>query len=89
MIIGRVFGYLSLSLMIIVLGAEGLRFLEGGQSGLLSISDVIDFFQETEIESEKSEDELGQYLSPIFNFSAFFSFLLIGGLCTFLFRKKN
>ena len=45
MIIGRVLGYFSLCLMIMVLGAEGLRFLEGGHTGLWALSDVIEFIQ--------------------------------------------
>lgn len=88
MIIGRFLGYLSLCLMIMVFGAEGLRFLEGGSEGLLSLFDVLEFALNKEIESEEMEGHWTFYLSPFLSFSAFFSLLITGLVLTFLFRKR-
>jgi Ni,Fe-hydrogenase I cytochrome b subunit len=68
MIIGRVLGYFSLCLMIMVLVAEGLPFFEGGHTGLLALSDVIEFIQYEKIESENIKDQEYVILSLILNF---------------------
>ena len=88
MIIGSVLGYFSLCLMIMVLGVEGLRFLEGGHTGLLTLSDVIEFIQYENIESENIKDQEYVNLSLILNFSAFYCFLIIGITLAFMFRKR-
>lgn len=88
MIIGRVLGYLSLCFMIMVLGAEGLRFLESGYVSLLSVADVFEFASNKQIESARVNEEWALYLSSLLNFSAFFCFLIIGLMLAFVFRKR-
>ena len=89
MIIGRVLGYLSLCLLMMVFGAEGLRYLEGGQRNLLLVSDILDFIQNHQIESDKGDKTWAEYLSPVIGFEAIFFFLYIWVMLTILFRKGN
>ncbi|MDA9770353.1 hypothetical protein N9D02_04870 [Emcibacteraceae bacterium] len=89
MIIGRVLGYLSLCLLMMVFGAEGLRYLEGGQRNLLLVSDILDFIQNHQIESDKGDKTWAEYLSPVIGFEAIFFFLYIWVMLTILFRKRN
>lgn len=89
MIIGRVLGYLSLCLLMMVFGAEGLRYLEDGQPNLLLVSDILDFIQNHQIESVKEERFWEEYLSPVIRFEAIFFFLYIWVMLTILFRKRN
>ena len=89
MIVGRVLGYLSLCLLMMVFGAEGLRYLEGGQRNLLLVSDILDFIQNHQIESDKEERFWVEYLSPVIGFEAIFFFLYIWVMLTILFRKRN
>lgn len=88
MIFGRVLGYLSLCLLLMVSGAEGLRLLEGGRLDLILVSDIVDFIQNQKLESDNVDIKLEKYLSPVLGFEAFYFFLYIWVMLTILFRKR-
>tara|TARA_R110002111_G_scaffold237942_1_gene299207 strand:- start:127 stop:420 length:294 start_codon:yes stop_codon:yes gene_type:complete len=95
MIIGRIIGYLCLSCFVITLGAEGLRFLEGNSEGWISIIEVFNFFEINQIEKLNSQIENSKFsriwqdiFDPVLNFSALFSFLIIGFFLIFITRDR-
>ena len=87
MIIGRMIGYVSLCLMIIVSGAELLRFLEGSHDNWISLYEIINFSWNGEIESVKDGSVMGELTFSFLRIPALFCFLFIGLLLPFMFRK--
>lgn len=69
MIIVRLIAYIFLCLVVIVLGAEGLRFLEGDNEGWISVSQVIVFINSNWFNMERS------VLAPVSNLAALFTFM--------------
>ncbi|MDG1997494.1 MAG: hypothetical protein P8J14_13430 [Emcibacteraceae bacterium] len=87
MIIGRMIGYVSLCLMVMVLGAELLRFLEGSHDNWISLYEIIHFSWNGEIESVKNGSVIGDLTFSIIQIPALFCLLFIGLLLPFMFRK--
>ena len=69
MIIVRLVAYIFLCLSVMILGAEGLRFLEGDNEGWLNLAQVINFLNSSWINLEQS------MLAPLANLAAFFTFM--------------
>jgi hypothetical protein len=91
MIIGRLFGYIFLFLMLIVLGAEVLRFLEGGHDRWISIAQIIDSFGIVTGTTSEEEGIAGIWqnlLAPMLDFPAFFSFMIVAGILFFMTRNR-
>ena len=96
MIIGRLLAYIFLCLMIMVLGAEGLKLLEGNGGGWIPVSQVIDFISSTDLSrlvsgiNDNGESSIGNnILVPLLDFSAFLGFMFLSGMLFFLSRNRN
>ncbi|MBT5072581.1 MAG: hypothetical protein HOJ34_10000 [Kordiimonadaceae bacterium] len=87
MIIGKLLGYIFICLMIMVFGAEGLRILEQNSEGWITLGQVIDFVSSAlpDLQSDNGADQ-GVFLT-LANFSAFFTFMILG--CILLFISRN
>ena len=85
MIIGRICGYIFICLMMMVLGAEGLRFLEGRASGWITVPEIFELFSSDQI-GQLNEKMERSYLSgfwqdiltPLLNIPAALIFLFFG-----------
>ena len=85
MIIGRICGYIFICLMIMVLGAEGLRVLEGRTSGWITVPEIFELFSSDQIGQlgEKMEQSYlsgfwQDILTPLLNIPAVLIFLFFG-----------
>lgn len=87
MIISRIGAYLFLCLMIMVIGVEGLRMLEGESAGWVSLSLVIDFMFSTMTEKIDVTESEG-ILATILNFPAIYAFM-IGSFLLFIISRKR
>ncbi|MCC3861491.1 hypothetical protein [Pseudemcibacter aquimaris] len=87
MIIGRLIGYISLCLMFMVMGAEGLRLLEGNSEGWISLFDVVQISGIVHLESETSSGAWHDLLNSLLRLPAIFTLLFFGLLFPFMFRK--
>ncbi len=85
MIFGRLFAYFLLSLVIMLLGAEGLRVLEGNDTGWISMAQVMEFAFTSGENSDRAQHNL---LSPILEFPAFISLLAASMLLFFVSGRK-
>ena len=95
MIIGRLFGYVCLMCMMITLGAEGLRLLEGNEDVFISIIDVFNIFEFNDVKSVNNGIEttripkLWQSAADyIVNFPELLAFFIAGILSIFISRDK-
>jgi len=96
MLIGRFLAYLFFILMIMVLGAEGLRYLQGNEQGWITLSQLIEFVFDLETVAERSVNDgngsqlmWNNILIPISRFSAAAIFFVVGSLLFIVFRKRN
>ncbi|MBL4603563.1 MAG: hypothetical protein JKY84_12515 [Emcibacteraceae bacterium] len=96
MIIGRLLAYIFLCLMIMVLGAEGLKLLEGNNGGWIPVSQVIDFISSTDLSrlvsriNDNGESSIGKnILVFLLSSSAFLGLMFLSGILFFLSRNKN
>ena len=80
MIIGRLVGYFFLCMMIMVSGAEGLRFLEGKNDGWITISVIMDFID--------SKANWLQILDPLRNLPVIFTFMVVAILMFYISRDR-
>ena len=85
MIIGRICGYIFMCLMLMVLGAEGLRVLEGRASSWITVPEIFELFSSDQIGQlgEKMEKSYlsgfwQEILTPLLNIPAAFIFLFFG-----------
>ena len=93
MIVGRLLAYMFLCLAIMVLGAEGLRLLEGGDGDWITVTQMVDLipFGETagiEGEGANAGDGWENILEPLLHFSAFFATMILSGILFFLSRSR-
>lgn len=88
MIVSRIGAYLFLCLMIMVIGVEELRLLEGEDVGWVSISQVIDFIF-SNITEKNDVTESSNYLALILNFPAIFAFMITSILLFFISRNRK
>lgn len=88
MIVSRIGAYLLLCLMIMVIGAEGLRLLEGESVGWLSFSHIIDFIF-SNITEKNDVTESSNYLALILNFPAIFAFMIASILLFIMSRNRK
>ena len=80
MIIGRLLGYFFLSLMMVVVGAEGLRIIEGKNEEWIAISVILDFFD--------SNSVWQKMFDPIGNLPAIFTFIAIAIMMFYVSRDR-
>mgnify|MGYP003624462302 CR=1 FL=1 len=95
MIVGRLLAYIFLCLAIMVLGAEGLRLLEGGDGEWITVGQVVDLIPLAETAGIESEAEGANVkrsweiiLEPLSNFSALFASMILSGILFFLSRSR-
>lgn len=95
MIVGRFLAYIFLCLTILVLGAEGLRLLEGGGGEWITVAQMVDlipFGEAAGIESEAEGANVGDgwenILEQLLNFSAFFASMILSGILFFMSRSR-
>lgn len=88
MIVSRIGAYLFLCLMIMVIGVEGLRLLEGEDVGWVSISQVIDFIF-LNITKKIDITESDKFLTSILNFPAIFAFMIASILLFIMSRNRK
>ncbi|MCB2091786.1 MAG: hypothetical protein KDF58_10070 [Alphaproteobacteria bacterium] len=86
--LSRLLAYIFLSLTVITLGAEFLRYLEGNEQGLISIAHVMNFMEAikgTHLASADSPDNGQAMLSPVLKLPIIMPF----GVITMLLFLKN
>ena len=91
MFIGRLLAYLFLCLTFLILGTEGLRFLEGEAGGWISIAEMIDLipFKSTIRIDPVAQGDIGaNIIEPLLHFSAFFTCLILSSVLFFLSRPR-
>ncbi len=95
MIIGRIFAFISFSLMIMVLGAEGLRFLQKNDEGWITVSQIFEFVFAVKMNASGQFTVNNDASSPwvealnwASDFPAFLLFLISTCLLAFIFRNR-
>ena len=86
--LSRLLAYILLSLTVIMLGAELLKFLEGGEQGLISISHVVNFVSALNgphLASADSPDSWQTMITPVLKFPI----IVVFGVITMLLFLEN
>lgn len=84
MFLVRFIAFLLLILMFIVIGAEGLRLLQGGNDQWISIEQIINFVFMGDTGNQKEN-----FRSEVLGFPAVLTFAVISGILFLLSRKKK